>query len=225
MKKILLIISVLLPAFIFSQNVTVKITLLSTEGGVHDNMNVTLVNTTTGVEYSGKTGDDGKVAIQVPPNAMYEMKIPDYTAEKYINVPNAPNATMTSTFYYSKNMVAEDKAFAMNDDEKKAVDDFANALPDTTWFKNGNPFKGADHTFYSNVELELKNLQDGPLSDEMVTLTGRKRHKAFKGITNSIGKIMLLLPKGDVYDLSFQYHKNYEQTECKYSKGDRKSVV
>ena len=67
----MLFISILLPAFAFSQNVTVKITLNATEGGVHSFMNVTLVNTATGEKYSGQTGADGKVAIQVPPNASY----------------------------------------------------------------------------------------------------------------------------------------------------------
>lgn len=219
MKKILLFISTLLPAFVFSQNVTVKIQLNATEGGVHSFMNVTLVNTATGEKYSGQTGADGKVAIQVPPNASYEMKISDYTEQKFINVPNAPNATMTSTLYYSKNMAAQDAAFAMSADEKKAVDDFANALPDTTWFKTGDPFHGASHTYYANIELDLKDLKNGPLADETVTLIGRKRHKAFKGTTNASGMIMLKLPKGDDYDLSFQYHKNFEFTPCKYSKG------
>ena len=99
------------------------------------------------------------------------------------------------------------------------MDDFANALRDTTWFKGGDPFNGASETFYADIQLDLKDLRNGPLAGETVILTGRKRHKVFKGVTNSAGMIILKLPKGDEYDLSFQYHKNFEYTECKYSKG------
>ncbi|MEO5641851.1 MAG: hypothetical protein ABIQ40_11960 [Bacteroidia bacterium] len=219
MKNFLFLLFIAFPFLMSAQNVTVKITLNAIEGGVHSNMNVTLVDMNTGAKFSGKTGADGKVSIQVPPNASYEMKIPNYTEKKIINIPNAPNATMSSTLTYSRNMAAEEAAFAMTEEEKKEVDDFANALPDTTWFRNGNPFQSIDESFYTNVELELKDLNNGPLADEMVMLIGRTRHKAFKGVTNSVGKLMLRLPKGDIYDLSFQYHRNFEQTECKYSIG------
>lgn len=219
MRNFLFLLFIAFPFLISAQNVTVKITLNAIEGGVHSNMNVTLVDMNTGAKFSGKTGADGKVSIQVPPNAAYEVKIPNYTEKKIINIPNAPNATMSSTLTYSRNMLAEEAAFEMTAAEKKEVDDFAKALPDTTWFKSGDPFNGASDSYYADIELDLKDLRNGPLAGETVTLIGRKRHKAFKGVTNSSGMIMLKLPKGDDYDLSFQYHKNFEYTECKYSKG------
>ncbi len=224
MKNFLFVLFICFPFLTGAQNVTVKITLNAIEGGVHSFMNVTLVDMNSGAKYSGKTGADGKVAIQVPPNAAYEMKIPNYTEKKILNVPNAPNATMSSSLTYSRNMIAQDAAFVMTAAEKKEVDDFANALPDTTWFKSADPFNGASDTYYANIELDLKDLSNGPLAGETVTLIGRKRRKAFKAVTNSTGMVMLKLPKGDEYDLSFQYHKNFEYTECKYSKGTSEIV-
>jgi hypothetical protein len=219
MKNFLFLLFTALPVFMIAQNVTVKITLISTEGGVHSNMNVTLVNTSTQAKFSGTTDANGKVMIQVPPNAIYDVLIPDYTAKKTITVPNAPGATMSSTMTYSMHMAADDAAFAMTAAEKKEVDDFAKGLADTTVFKGADPFTAFSETYYSNVELELKDLNNGPLTGEICTLTGRTRHKSFRATTGPNGKVMLYLPKGDIYDLSFYYHKNYENTECKYSKG------
>jgi hypothetical protein len=219
MKNFLFLLFTALPVFMIAQNVTVKITLNTTEGGVHSFMNVTLVDTATNAKFSGKTDANGKVSIAVPPNAVYDMKIPNYTEKKYIRIPNAPGATMTSTLYYSKNMVAEDAAFAMDDAEKGEVDRFVNALPDTTWFRGGNPFSAYSDTYYANFELVITDFNKGPLGGEIVTLIGRKRHKAFKAVTGPDGRVKMELPKGDNYDLSFYYHKNFEYTECKYSKG------
>lgn len=219
MKKILILFFTLLPFLGFSQTVNVKIQLNANEGGVHANMPVTLVNTSTKEEYKGRTDAKGTVIIAVPPNASYQVLIPNYTEKKFINVPNAPGATMSSTMTYSRNMVEEDKAFAMNDEEKAQVDAFANALPDTTFFTGTNPFRNSSNSFYTSLDLGLSNLDKGPLAGEKVTLTGRKRHKSFKGTTDAKGHLLLYLPKGDDYDLSFTYHKNFEYTECKYSKG------
>lgn len=219
MKRILFLLVIALPIFLVAQNVTVNITLCTTEGGVHSYMPVTLVDTVTKAKFSGKTDANGKVSIAVPPNAVYDMIIPNYTERKLIHIPNAPGATMSSRLIYSKNMVAEDKAFAMSAAEKSEVDNFANALPDTTWFRGTNPFASNSNSFYSSVELELTDFHKGPLAGETVTLIGRNRHKAFKGVTDANGRVMLYLPKGDDYDLSFYYHKNFEFTQCKYSKG------
>lgn len=197
----------------------VKITLIATEGGFHPFMNVTLMDISTNEKFSGKTDANGKVSIAVPANATYQMLIPDYTEKKLINVPNAPGATMTSTLYYSRNMVAEEKSFAMNESEKAEVDNFTKGLPDTTFFKGNNPFITSDESFYSSLELNLSDLKKGPLANEKVILIGRIHHKTFTGTTDANGKLMLYLPKGDNYDLNFTYHKNFEYTECKYSKG------
>ncbi|MDQ3110085.1 MAG: hypothetical protein M3R17_09335 [Bacteroidota bacterium] len=219
MKNFLLLLFFLFPVFIIAQTVKINITLNATEGGAHANMNVTLVDTVAKTKFSGKTDVNGKVSILVPPNAVYDVQIPNYTAKKYIQVPNAPGATMNSTLFYSRDMVAQDAAFAMNASEKAEVDRFANALPDTTWFRGTDPFTNFSEAFYSNFELDLSDFDKGPLGGETVTLTGRNRHKSFKATTGANGKAMLYLPKGDIYDLSFQYHKNFESTECKYSVG------
>jgi hypothetical protein len=219
MKRIFLLLLAALPLFVSGQNVAVTVILNATEGGFHVNMPVTLVDTISKASYKGKTDANGKATISVPPNAIYDLLIPNYTARKLIRVPNAPGASMTSTLFYSRDMVQEEKSFAMDDAEKKDVDDFVKTLPDTTWFRGTNPFASSSETYYSKVELILSDLHNGPLTGETATLVGRKSHKAFKGVTDSNGKLLLYLPKGDNYDLSFYYHKNFEYTECKYSKG------
>lgn len=219
MRNLLLLLFIAFPFFIGAQTVTVKITLNAVEGGVHSFMDVTLVDIASKAKFSGKTDAAGKVSIAVPPNASYEVKIPNYTAKKIINVPNAPGATMTSTMTYSRNMVEQDAAFAMDASEKAEVDAFVKGLPDTTWFRGNNPFASSPESYYASFELVLTDLKKGPLGDETVTLIGRKSKKAFKATTAANGTVMMYLPKGDEYDLSFYYHKNYEYNECKYSKG------
>lgn len=220
MRKLhILLLWISFPAFAFAQQVMVEITLYATEGGVHSFMQVALVNTSTGENFHGKTDANGIVLIGVTGNASYELQIPNYSSKEYIDVPDAPGQTMTASFEYSRNMIAKDAAFVMSEAEKEEVDRFANALDDTTWFKGANPFKAYPHSYYTDIELELKDFGQRPLSGEIVTLIGRKRNKIFKGITGADGKLNIKLPKGDNYDLSFFYHKDYEQIECKYSKG------
>ncbi|HTL81181.1 MAG TPA: hypothetical protein VL651_05730, partial [Bacteroidia bacterium] len=168
---------------------------------------------------SGTTNANGSVTIDVPGGLTYDVKITDYTERKLINVPNAPGGTMTSHLYYSRTMVADDAAFQMNAAEMTAVDNYANALPDTTWFDVSHHPSLNNQYNYQRITLTLSDLNDGPLSGETVTLIGRKRGKAFKGTTDADGSVILYLPKGDEYDLSFYYHRNFEYTECKYSKG------
>jgi hypothetical protein len=219
MKKWIFLLIASFPLLATAQNVTVNITLLANEGGAHTNMLVTMVNTATNEKYSGTTDISGKVSIAVPANANYQVLIPNYTDKKFINVPNAPGATMSSTMHYSRNMVQQSKDFAMSDPEKAAVDAFANNLPDTTFFRGSNPFQSASTSYYSRTRLCLFDFNEQNLAGEIVMLTGRKRHKTFKATTDASGCVVLYLPKGDDYDLSFQYHKNFEYTECKYSKG------
>lgn len=219
MKKILFLLLAILPLLANAQDVTVKITLLANEGGAHTNMPVTLMDVFSNEKYTGKTNAAGEVSIAVPGNSSYQLIIPNYPEKKIINVPNAPGMTMNTTYTYSRNMVEQQKAFAMNESEKAGVDAFANALSDTTYFNGRNPFLRASPSHYISLQLNLRDLKDGPLRDETVVLTGRKRHKSFKGNTDANGTVMLYLPKGDEYDLSFYYHKNFEFTECDYSKG------
>ncbi|HET6990459.1 MAG TPA: hypothetical protein VFJ43_04005 [Bacteroidia bacterium] len=219
MKRTLLLLISALPLFISAQNVTVIITLHANEGGFHSNMMVTLQDTVSKAKFSSVSDGNGVATIQVPPDAVYDVLIPDYTERKIMHIPNAPGATMRSSMSYSRNMVAEEKAFAMSDAEKSEVDQFASGLADTTWFRGADPFRSYSDTYYTSIELELKDLNNGPLVGETMTLIGRKRRKAFKGTTGADGKITLYLPKGDNYDLSFTYHKNFEFQEVKYSKG------
>ena len=219
MKKITSLLLFIFPIFINAQNVSVTIKLYATDGGVHANIPVSLVDTTTKEKFPGTTDATGKVTIEVPPNATYDFFASNYTERHLINIPNAPGAKMTSSIVYSRNMVAEEKSFEMNDAEKKEIDDFANTLPDTTWFRGQVPFPAAPSTYYASITLKLLDLKNGPLAGETFTLIGRKRHKAFKGTSDASGQAVLYLPKGDNYDLSFYYHKNYQYQECKYSKG------
>jgi len=65
----------------------------------------------------------------------------------------------------------------------------------------------------------VKNLENKPLANEKIIVSGNKRNKHFKGETDATGKIQLYLPKGDVYTVNFKYHKNYYSHEIAYTIG------
>jgi hypothetical protein len=220
MKKNILLFILCLPFFASAQDVIIKLTLIANDdGGAYAFMKVTLLDTATHQSYSGETRITGEVEIPVPPNAVYELQIPNYTSKDYIDVPNLPGTTIESKLYYSRNMEAEDKAFQMSDAEKGAVDRFANALSDTTWFGGGNPFSKYPSTYYVHMKLNIIDFNEAPLTDEVVTIVGKKRHKVFMGATDANGNLEIELPKGDDYIVGFYYHPAYEFTEAKYKKG------
>lgn len=220
MKKIIYLLLVIYPAFLSAQDVTVKITLLDNDdGSAFSFLKVTLIDTVTHLSYSAETRITGEVEIAVPPNAVYELQIPNYTSRDYIAVPDAPGTTIESKIYYSRDMAAEDEAFRMNDAEIKAVDLFANELPDTTWFRSKKPFAKYPSTFYVHMQLTIIDFNEAPLAGEVVTMVGKKRHKVFIGTTDVNGKLEIELPKGDDYNVGFHYHPAYEFVEVKYKKG------
>jgi hypothetical protein len=75
------------------------------------------------------------------------------------------------------------------------------------------------------VILNLKDIASKPLTDETVIFMGRKRQKNFKGTTDKNGRLILYLPKGDMYDITFKYNPNYASKDVPYTKGTTNITV
>jgi len=195
------------------------LTLKCREGGVFGNQPVTFTNLSDKSEIKARTGADGKVKVSLPVGATYELRVSNFSETRTIPVPDQPNLTIGSTMSYSKNDLAFEAQARMNSTEAAAVDAKVAALKDTTVYlaSQGATLK-ADDTF-GRFEISLTGVDKKPLVNETAYLTGRKNKKTFVGKTGPDGHVVLLLPKGDVYDLSFRYDKGYDTQEMKYQQG------
>lgn len=66
---------------------------------------------------------------------------------------------------------------------------------------------------FSSLAITLYDIHNKPLQYELIIITGRKYKKSFKGSTSNNGTAKFILPKGDIYDISFKYDKNFDVKE------------
>lgn len=197
---------------------TVVLELKNIKGGFFRGQKVTLTSKVDGKNYSGNSNDRGEATLNVPCNEMYDLTIANYT--KKVEVESPKGGTVKSTFSYQADMVEQQKRAAMNSTEQAAVDEKFKSLPDTTLMKS--PIMEPPKTlpdYYAMAIINIRDLSNKPLENETVNITGRKRIKTIKGVTDQNGRLIVYLPKGDTYDLHFRYHKNFHSTESAYSKG------
>lgn len=186
------------------------------EGGVFANQQVIFKNTASGTTVKGISDAGGMVKILLPINANYEMQVSNMAEKRFINVPNAPGATLNNTMNYSKNAMKFDNDFKMTLEQIAAVKKAVALLPDTTYY---NSFSLKPTELFMSLTITLNNLDKKPLTGEDVTISGRDHKKYFKARSNMTGSMMFLLPKGDTYDISFPLDKNYDVKEVRYMQG------
>jgi hypothetical protein len=224
MKKVfyLLVLSI----FFFSvsgaaQDCTSNVTLIlnNTSGGFHAGQTVKLISLSDATEYDEKSDAKGQVVFALPCDQRFDVKIANYPYKGQVKSSSYNNSSSTMNYSYGPNMVENQKNFAMDDAQKKTVDMAINQLPDTTRIPGSTMRQPHDMENYATYDIILKGLDSKPLVGEMITFSGTERNKSFKGKTSSSGRVHLYLPKGDVYQVNFQYHSNYRIQEVKYSKG------
>jgi|GEM_PF-732382 len=197
---------------------TIVIVLENNRGGFFPGQKVTLASKVDGKSYQQTSGDRGEATLLVPCNEVFELTISNYTKKVEIESPGA--GRQKHTYSYAPDMVQKQKQLAMNDSEQAVVDAaFAN-LPDTLFLKASvmpPPLKNPD--YYAWVVISIRDIGGGPLMNEAVAVTGRRRNKTVKGVTDKTGRLLVYLPKGDTYDINFKYHKNFYSADCEFSKG------
>lgn len=194
-----------------------NLTLKCIEGGVFAGQEVTFTNTGDGEMIKGISDAAGKVKVLLPIGASFVMKVKNFSQSNTVTIPNMPYLTMNNNLQYSKNDLAFEEKFTMTRQQQAAVDQEVAKLPDTTVYAAFERPRAS--AVFSSLEIVLNGLDKKPLVNETVLLSGRKNKKVFKGRTGTDGSITLLLPKGDTYELSFKYDKNYDTHEVKYLLG------
>ncbi|MGZ3865211.1 MAG: hypothetical protein ACXVC6_03845 [Bacteroidia bacterium] len=203
-------------------HVLYNLTLKCTEGGFFTNQEVVFENVADRSQIKTKTGMDGKAKALLPINSVFEINISNFSEKRTVTTPNYPRITMNNTMSYSKNDLKFENDFTMSPAQIAAVDKEVAMLPDTTYYTSAKMPAKFSESFMS-LDIVIHDLDKKPLIGETVTITGRKNKKSFKATTNTGGAMMLLLPKGDTYDMSFKYDKNYDVQEVKYMQGTAQS--
>lgn len=197
----------------------VIITLTNIKGGVYANQAVELISYNDGKSYKQVSNAKGEATFVVPCKQKYDVKIANYTQKEETFSPETAGTSVFVYFEYEPNMAEKDRLFAMTEKERLAVDIDVRNLPDTTFIDKGIMKRPGTINNYCTFTLTIKNLENKPLVNETVVLTGAKRKLSFKGVTNSGGSILFYLPKGDDYSVNFRFSKNYMSETIKYEKG------
>jgi hypothetical protein len=197
---------------------TISITLKNIRGGVYANQSVVLTNKADGKKYSAKSSFSGTVNIDVPCNSLFDLSVSNYTRKKEIQSPESEGGKVMKTLTYEPDMAAKDKMFAMSESEKAAMDKAAESLPDTVSVGSVMS-KPKNMEFFIELSISIDDIDGNPLVGEQMNITGEKRKKKIKAVTDRNGKVFVYLPKGDNYHIDFKYHKSYISKDCEYSKG------
>ncbi len=196
----------------------VTIVLATKTGGRHKGQTVFLEKK-SGEKIGEQVSDEnGEVVFRLPCNNEYVVTTSNNPNKKPLRTSQHDGAQSTLTLTYDPNIIEKQKAFDLTESEKKIIDQQAALLPDTTSLSGASMTAGGKKDLFSCVTIKLTNLDGKPLVGESLWLTGNKRGKSFKGKTDSQGRIILWLPKGDTYSLNFKYNLNYSSIETGYTK-------
>jgi hypothetical protein len=195
------------------------------EGGVFANQEVIFINQSDKSTITCLSDAGGVVRVLLDIGNVFEYRVKNFSESRIVTMPNEPYMFVNNTLRYSRNDIQFVEKFKMNPEQIKNVENAVKLLPDTTYFNStkANSLK-LDQNF-SSMTITLKDLKRNPLVGEMITVSGRKNKKNFKGPTDLAGTIIFLLPKGDTYDISFKHDPNYDIQEINYTLGTMKSTM
>ena len=195
------------------------------EGGVFANQEVVFINQSDKSVIKCISDVGGVVHVLLDIGNVFEYRVKNFSESRIVSMPNEPYMFVNNTLRYSRNDVQFVEKFKMNSVQIKDVETAAQSLADTIYFNNtkANTLK-LDQNF-SSLTITLKDLNHNPLIGEMIIVSARKYKKYFKGPTDYSGNIVFLLPKGDIYDVSFKHDPNYDVQEINYTLGTMKSAI
>lgn len=195
---------------------TVVYKLENSNGGVYANQTVTLTDLVDGKTYTGKSDAKGEAKVTVPCQRRFKVGISNYARSSEVKSGNESDKAY-QTMSYAPNMKAMAAKMAMNEEQKKSMDDLANALPDSFTLASIQSIVNQHPTNFLKLVISLKDMHGQPLANEKFTFVGIKRNKRFKGVTGKAGGALVYLPKGDTYRLDFTYTPDFLTEDVEYS--------
>ncbi len=197
---------------------SIIVILENVRGGFHPGQTITLTSKVDGKKLTQVSNERGEGRISVPCNELFDLTVSNYT--KTVPVESSNGGIIRQKLSYDKDMVQKAKLLAMTQEEQLAVDQTFKNLNDTTVANTAvmpPPKVRPDH--YAMVIVSIQDINGAALQNETLWITGKKRQKTLKATTDKNGRLITYLPKGDKYEINFQYHKAFYTTECTYSKG------
>ena len=156
------------------------VTLENINGGVFKDQTVTLTSKTDEKTYQLQSDQNGQALFNLPCNAVFDIKISNYTRKKVIETPNLNGGTLTRTFTYGSNMAAMDKKMAMSGAEKATIKAHVKTLADTLFLKSSVMKTPKNKSYYAVVNLSINDINNGPLANEITTITVESSKKSIK---------------------------------------------
>ena len=202
-----------LSAQIVNPQTELNLYLKCIEGGVFTNQGVVFKNTNDGSVSKAISDANGIVKILLSCGNTYEYIIQNFSEKQFITIPIQRLSMMKSTMTYSKNDGAFAEKYKMTNQQLKDLENNVKALPDTINTDKNYKYNLVQNQNFSSLVITLFDMHKKPLQSETIIISGRKYKKSFKGISNSNGTAKFILPKGDLYDISFNYDKNFEVKE------------
>jgi hypothetical protein len=222
LKRLLALLFLALPAALhantFECRSTILLRLENIAGGVYSGQQITFTAKDSKQVFTATSDSKGEVRFELPCNTLFDVFVPNYARPLELQS-DQENTEVQQTLTYAADMLQKEKNMQMTAEEKQLVDKEAAKLPDTVNVSSAIDMNLSGSPLYFKYTLTITDIHDKPLVGELVTMSGVKRNKHVKAVTNSRGVIEAYLLKGDTYRVHFKYDKNYSSIESAYTRG------
>lgn len=145
------------------------------------------------MKYSVKTNRIGNAELLLPVDAEYEVIINGELLDRKLVISKKPYQTLMKAFIYEGLVIPE-------------LEEVISYEPDTITYK-GNILKPTPEKV--NLNLRIHDFANQPLPGETILLAGKMTKLVILGKTDQEGKLSVLIPKGDYFNLDFEWQKDH----------------
>ena len=151
------------------------------------------------IKYDGVSNGSGKATFYLKINREYEVDVEEIEAVQNVKVPDFENGEMRQTINYKKTIVRE----TVNNDT----------------IHQNNISQTTGTTRHMLFELNLKDYDGNPSSEEPVYLIAQDGSRTYESITNDNGYAKFMLKKGTNYVLNLKYEEGVHLVKASETRG------
>ncbi len=178
-----------------------EILIKNSSGNAVRNLNVWIVQGSSGEKILKKTGPSGKVTFHFTPG-FWTLNLPGMLKYKEINVKAGSRGRGSMVITYAPELIKREKAFS----DKRAMTQF------DTIDATGTPFYVYKDGHY-NLIVSVKTKSSRALANITVSLISPELKKIFTNVTNAKGEASFLVPSNIEYGVDIDNVKDYKITE------------
>ena len=162
-------------------------------------ISVQIVDFVDKIKYDGVSNGSGKATFYLKINREYEVDVEEIEAVQNVKVPDFANGEMRQTINYKKTIVRE----TVNNDT----------------IHQNNISQTTGTTRHMLFELNLKDYDGNPSSQEPVYLIAQDGSRTYESITNDNGYAKFMLKKGTNYVLNLKYEEGVHLVKASETRG------